>query len=140
MGSSCLLDMTTCLSGHCLPGKWRLDSQAMAPSPGNESIFREIGSRIAELRTQEGWTQESLAERVGRDPSYVARIETGQRHATVETLQRIARALGVEVGELFPRALIPNALPPRLLQAVAGLAADDIELLISVARRLARRG
>jgi transcriptional regulator with XRE-family HTH domain len=80
-----------------------------------------------------------LAERVGRDPSYVARIETGQRHATVETLQRIARALGVEVGELFPRALVPNALPPRLLQAVAGLAADDIELLTTMARRLARR-
>jgi transcriptional regulator with XRE-family HTH domain len=104
------------------------------------SIFRKIGARIAELRQQEGWTQESLAERVERDPSYIARIETGQRHATIETLQRIAAALGVEVGELFPRPMVPNSLPPKLLRAVEGLAVEDVELLTAVARRMGRAG
>lgn len=71
-------------------------------------------TRVRELRKQRGWDQEELAHRAGVSQSSVSRIENGQQNATLGAIERVARALGVTVPELFD--------PPTTAE-IAGLAA-----------------
>lgn len=62
----------------------------------------KIGSQIRGLREAEGYSQEDFAAEVGMDRSYMGGVERGERNLAVLNLIRIAKALEVEVGELFP--------------------------------------
>lgn len=60
-----------------------------------------IGARIRELRKGLQLSQEQLSEKVDVDPRYISRIELGRCSPSLETLENIARALNVEMRELF---------------------------------------
>ena len=60
----------------------------------------EIGMRIREARRALGMTQLDLATATGIRRPNVARLERGGNTPTIETLQRVARALGVSVASL----------------------------------------
>ncbi len=62
---------------------------------------RAFGDRLRELRRERGWTQERLAEEAGMARSYLAEIETARRAATIDTINRLAVALGVGIADLF---------------------------------------
>jgi transcriptional regulator with XRE-family HTH domain len=69
-----------------------------------------VASRIRELRSAKGWSQEKLAEESGLSRDAVSRIERGDRGPRLETLELIARAVGltlpklVDFGEPPPRS------------------------------------
>ncbi len=63
----------------------------------------KLGKRIRELREKKGFSQEDFAYEVGLDRTYMGGIERGERNLAAINLIRIAKALKVEVGELFPR-------------------------------------
>jgi DNA-binding XRE family transcriptional regulator len=54
----------------------------------------EIAAQLILFRTEQGLTQEQLAERVGTSHSAISRLESGQHSASFETLRRVAHALG----------------------------------------------
>ena len=58
-------------------------------------------SHIARVRREKGITQAQLAERLGIKQPMIARWETGKRKPKIETLMRIAKALGVQWTELW---------------------------------------
>lgn len=60
-----------------------------------------IGMRIVELRKLKGIKQIDLAISAGIDDSSLRRIEEGRSNPTVKTLAKIAKALSVEISELF---------------------------------------
>ncbi len=60
-----------------------------------------LGKKIKELRKQKHWTQEHLSELVGINPKSLLRIENGQTFPLVETLEKIADALEVQIADLF---------------------------------------
>lgn len=62
----------------------------------------KLGQRIRELRKARQFSQESFADEVGLDRTYMGGVERGERNLGVINLIRIAKALNVEVGELFP--------------------------------------
>jgi len=62
----------------------------------------KIGKRIRELRKKKGFSQESFADEVGVDRTYMGGIERGERNMATLNLIRIAKALKVDMGELFP--------------------------------------
>lgn len=62
----------------------------------------KIGQKIRELRKARGFSQESFADEVGLDRTYMGCIERGERNITTLNLIRVAKALKIEVGELFP--------------------------------------
>ena len=65
-------------------------------------IFRErVGARVRQLRKAAGLTQEQLARRAGMDYKYLGSVERGERNVTLENLERIVKALGVEPYDLF---------------------------------------
>jgi transcriptional regulator with XRE-family HTH domain len=68
-------------------------------------VCRELkinfGRRIRFLRRYRDITQGQLAEQIGRSINFVNMLEHGQTAALFDTLERLAKALNVEVVELF---------------------------------------
>jgi DNA-binding XRE family transcriptional regulator len=65
----------------------------------------EVGATIRRLRETKGMTQEELADAVGMMRNNISRIEAAKHRPTLETLERIAKALKVSVADLI--------VPPR---------------------------
>jgi len=64
--------------------------------------LRKFGKKIIELRHQKGFTSQiALANKAGMDRTYVGGIERGERNPTFEILEKLAKALGVSLEELF---------------------------------------
>lgn len=61
-----------------------------------------VGQRLRALREERGLSQENFALEAGIARSYYGGIERGQRNLAALNLIRIAAALGVEIGDLFP--------------------------------------
>ncbi|MBZ9633144.1 helix-turn-helix domain-containing protein [Clostridium sp. FP1] len=61
----------------------------------------DIGSKIKEYRNKEGLTQVELANKANISRSYLGDVEKNRYNASVETLQKIAAALGIPVSELL---------------------------------------
>lgn len=66
-----------------------------------DNIKKRLGRRIQELRKSHRLTQEQLAEKVEIETSNISYIETGKFYPTPETLGKIAKALDVEIYELY---------------------------------------
>ena len=79
-----------------------------------EVQMREVGAEIRRLREGRGWTGAQLAVYAGMAPSAVSQIETGRRSPNTGSLTKIAKALEVEVVDLFPQVQAPLPLeqPP----------------------------
>lgn len=56
-----------------------------------------LGRALRALRKGAGLTQEQFAERLGVDPTFVGRLERGQRGAHWRTIRRILAALDASV-------------------------------------------
>lgn len=63
-------------------------------------VLRSAGANIRRLRSSRALTQAALAE-VGCEPNYLQKIEYGTVAASIPTLVRVAKALGVPVPSLF---------------------------------------
>lgn len=63
--------------------------------------FMLIGRRVKEIRKQLCITQAQLAEMTDLSISYISHIETAQKKASLESLVRIADALGITVDEIL---------------------------------------
>jgi transcriptional regulator with XRE-family HTH domain len=60
-----------------------------------------IGVNLRRIRTARGWSQERLSDKSFLDQDYVGRVERGQVNVSVDSLAKIAKALGVEIIEFF---------------------------------------
>lgn len=65
-------------------------------------VLVKLGQCIRERRKAKGFSQERFAYEVGLDRTYMGGVERGERNIAVLNIVRIALALNVEVGELFP--------------------------------------
>jgi ribosome-binding protein aMBF1 (putative translation factor) len=61
----------------------------------------QIGEEVRRLRAERGLSQQQLAERMGVPQSVVARLEAGGVEPRLSTLDRVARALDVELDVHF---------------------------------------
>lgn len=79
--------------------------------------MRDIGSNIRRARTRRHLTQDDLAQTVHTTRQTISNYETGRSRPDIETLQRLADALGVELTELLdetPPAAVRRAALRRL--------------------------
>lgn len=60
-----------------------------------------FGQRVKQLRIASGLSQEAFADRCGFARSYMSRIERGTSNASLDAIETLARALGVEAWQLF---------------------------------------
>jgi HTH-type transcriptional regulator / antitoxin HipB len=70
-----------------------------AASAGYQRARRalELGERIRGLREARGISQAELGRRIGSTQPAIARLEAGRVSPTLETLDRVAAALGAEL-------------------------------------------
>ena len=60
-----------------------------------------VAKRVRQIRSSKGWSQEQLAEAAELSRDAVSRIERGDRAPRLETLDSIARALGLKLPALL---------------------------------------
>lgn len=60
-----------------------------------------LGKQIANLRSKKGLTQEKLAELVNYSPNHISKLESARTNPSFELLVNIAKALDIELKELF---------------------------------------
>ena len=60
-----------------------------------------LGLKVKEIRRMRKITQEKLSEIIGVDNGYISKLEVGQNFQSIGTLEKIAKALDVELVELF---------------------------------------
>ena len=65
------------------------------------SFKKKLGRKIAEYRVRAGLTQQQLAEKSSYSIEFISLVERGINAPSVEGCDRLARARGVELMELF---------------------------------------
>jgi transcriptional regulator with XRE-family HTH domain len=73
-----------------------------------------VGKEVRRLREAKGWSQAKLAVETGMAVSGISQIENDRRNPNSATLTKLARALEVEVADLFPlgQPRLPELVPP----------------------------
>lgn len=92
-------------------------------------IAEKVGARIKMLRVERRLTQEQLAFEADMHPAYIGQIERGEKSPTLDTLEKIVKALDVEFSELFqtkPRGpSLPDDCNQELEEFLAGLSSSE---------------
>lgn len=65
------------------------------------NTLKLFGKRLKELRTKNKVTQEKLAELADIEQQQICRIEKGACFTTFDTLEKISKALNIQIDELF---------------------------------------
>ena len=64
-------------------------------------ILIKFGKKVREERDRLGLSQEELAARAGVHRTYVGMIERAEKNITLENIEKIAKALGLKMGNFF---------------------------------------
>ncbi len=62
---------------------------------------KKLGSNMKRIRLEKGMSQGDICRRLGVDRSYISNVESGKKNPTLLTITKLAKALGVSVGELL---------------------------------------
>jgi len=123
-----------------------LPPQAAAPV---KSISNAIGGTIRDFRLQKGMSQGDIEKRTGLLRCYLSRVENGHTVPSLETLQKIAGALELQLSEFFAEDPVSREVSNlhlsedeiRFLTQVqrysANLSDSDRRLLLAMVRKFA---
>jgi transcriptional regulator with XRE-family HTH domain len=65
------------------------------------SLKSTLGAQVREVRRSRGLTQEALAEQLEVTPRYLAGVERGERNLTLDSVDALAKQLGVDARSLL---------------------------------------
>ena len=114
-----------------------------------KSISSNIGGTIRDYRLQKGMSQGDIEKRTGLLRCYLSRVENGHTVPSLETLQKIAGALDLQLAQFFAEdnavkevsALNLSEEEIRFLTQVqrysANLSDSDRRLLLAMVRKFA---
>lgn len=68
---------------------------------GPVDVRTRFGKRVRQLRQERGYSQEAFAQHAQLDRTYMGGVERGARNVSLINIERIARALGVAIRDLF---------------------------------------
>ncbi|MFP3397607.1 helix-turn-helix transcriptional regulator [Brevibacterium sp. SIMBA_078] len=71
-------------------------------------LNQRLGTNLRAIRLERGFTQETWAEHLGYDRTYVASLERGERNMSLDSLTALAEKLGIE-----PLSLLADPSTPR---------------------------
>ncbi|NJN19999.1 MAG: helix-turn-helix transcriptional regulator [Leptolyngbya sp. RL_3_1] len=67
-----------------------------------QSSARELfAKRLRQLRQLQGLSQEALADMAGLHRTYIGSIERSERNISIDNMERLAQALGVDITDLL---------------------------------------
>lgn len=73
----------------------------MVDFPSDSSLPKRLGGNIANRRKDLGWTQATLAERMGMEPESISRFERGATLPSLASLEQLAAFLNTTIADLL---------------------------------------
>lgn len=73
----------------------------MSSQKNHTSARERIAYNLRELRKKSGFPQDTLAAAAGISQTFLSQVETGRNNISVDKLEQIAGALGVDVVDLL---------------------------------------
>lgn len=73
----------------------------MTDNATDEPVDVRVRRRLRELRSEQGWTLQQVAERARIDVSTLSRLESGKRRLALDHIPALAAALGVRADDLL---------------------------------------
>lgn len=67
----------------------------------NNKNLIQIANNVRHYRAKLNISQEALAEKSGLHRTYIGQVERAEKNITIESLEKLATALNIEVIELF---------------------------------------
>ena len=67
---------------------------------GKQAGRQRVAANLRVLRVQRGLSQEELAHRAGVHRTYVGSIERAERNVSIDSIERLSAALGVDIVDL----------------------------------------
>ena len=72
----------------------------------NESLIKEFGLRIRQLRAENGISQEKLSFLTGFHRTYIGMIERGERNISLSNIAVFAKVFEINISELLDLKII----------------------------------
>jgi two-component system, response regulator len=99
-----------------------------------------FGTRVKAERNQLGISQEELADRAGLHRTYISDIERGARNISLESIEKLAKALKISISALFADATSSGAGDAGLAEKIVDILLvednrNDIEMTLHAFRR-----
>jgi len=66
-----------------------------------KQVLIDFGNKVRKERMKLGLSQEELAERAGVHRTYIGMIERAEKNATIESIEKIAKALKISIADFF---------------------------------------
>ena len=66
-----------------------------------------LAANVRRARAHHRWSQEELGSRAGISQTYVSQMESGQRAVSIDVLDRLTEAFGMEVSEILKKGATP---------------------------------
>ncbi|WP_017292487.1 helix-turn-helix domain-containing protein [Geminocystis herdmanii] len=66
-----------------------------------EKVLIQFGKKVRELRIKQNISQEKLAEKANVHRTYIGMIERAEKNITLINIEKIAKALEVNIYDLF---------------------------------------
>ncbi len=67
----------------------------------NKNIYKKLGKNIKKRRMELGYTQQELADKIGKGLNFIGKIEIAFSKPSFDTIIDIANALDIELKDLF---------------------------------------
>ena len=61
----------------------------------------KLGQNLKRIRTEKGISQGDIVKATGIDKALISNVENGKTNPTLATIAKLAKAIGVSVGELM---------------------------------------
>ena len=66
-----------------------------------EDISKKFGKKVREIRLKKGLSQGDISKRLNLHRSYISGIERGVRNPSLKVIQKIAKALEIDINKLI---------------------------------------
>lgn len=125
-----------------------MDATLDAPMHFASSAPMNIGATIREIRLERNMSQGDIEKRTGLLRCYLSRVENGHTIPSLDTLQKIANALEIPLGQFFCEEAVKDAygfsLSPEEIKFLtqvqrysAHLGDNDRKILLAMVRKFA---
>ena len=84
--------------------------------PASQFETMDFGQWLKQIRVSRKLSQQDLSEKIGTSPSFLSRVEKGEKRLSTIVLKRLANALGLDEDIVQLRA---GVVPDRFLQSIA---------------------
>ena len=116
---------------------WLMDDLQTIPAALNPplpeaTVAMSIGSTIRAYRLQKGMSQGDIEKRTGLLRCYLSRVENGHTVPSLETLQKIAYAMDMQLAQFFSDEAVSREM------STLRLSEDEIRFLTQIQRYASR--